>query len=180
MSTRADSPHALTDPAFLAWARDLCEDLWLTLGEIDASNDFLTFLWRTFATNGEAPASRIAPLIQQRRIELARHYMRYFIAQAGNDTGLAVKEVMSFSEPDALDPTGLTQVGNLSIQGVHRADITRETAEAVQDYLMARYRTLWPQCPAHHRGLHATLTDGIPQWTCSSGNHHRPMLGSDA
>ncbi|MFJ9041064.1 hypothetical protein ACIRF8_31385 [Streptomyces sp. NPDC102406] len=180
MSAHADGPQVPTDPAFLAWARDLCEDLWLMLGEIDPSNDFLAFLWQTFTTNGEAPSSRIAPLIQQRRIELARHYMHHFVAQARQDTGLTIEEAMSFSEPDELEPTGLTQVGNLSIQGIHRADVARDTAEAVQDYLMARYWMVWPQCPTHHLGLHPVLTDGIPQWKCSSGDHNRPMLRNDA
>ncbi|WP_394436092.1 hypothetical protein [Streptomyces sp. SGAir0957] len=172
-------PDPGPDPAFLVWARGLCEDLWLTLGEIDPSNDFLAFLWQVFTSNGEAPSDRVAPLIQQRRIELARHYMRYFVVRARQETGLAVEEAMSFSAPDALEPTGLTQVGNLSIQGIHRADVARDTAEAVQDYVMARYRTVWPQCPAHRLGLHPVLTDGVPQWNCSSGDHSTPMLSSD-
>ncbi|MFE0272079.1 hypothetical protein ACFWZY_08140 [Streptomyces sp. NPDC058992] len=174
-ATPADGPDALP-PAFLAWARSLCEDLWLGLGEIDASNDFLAFLWRTFADNGEAPSELIAPLVQQRRIELAEHYMRYFIAQAHRETGLDIEETMSSSPPDDLEPTGLTQVGNISIQGIHRADIVRDTAEAVQDYVMARYWTVWPECPTHHLGYHPVLTDGTTQWECSSGGHHRAML----
>ncbi|WP_434597661.1 hypothetical protein [Streptomyces sp. A5-4] len=108
--------------------------------------------------------------------ELAEHYMRHFVAQARRETGLDIEETMSSSPPDVLEPTGLTQVGNISIQGIHRADIERDTAEAVQDYVMARYWTVWPECPTHHLGYHPALTDGTPQWECSSGGHRRSML----
>ncbi|MET9255023.1 hypothetical protein [Streptomyces sp. NPDC003717] len=173
-------PEALTDPAFLAWGRRVCEDLWLGPGDPDPSgssdDDLLVFLWQTFAGNGEAPSDRVAPLVQRRRIELAGHYMRHFVAEARRETGLAIEEAMSATPPDDLEPTGLTQVGNLAVQGVRRADIARDTAEAVQDYVMARHRTVWPVCPTHRLGHHPVLVDGTPQWECSAGGHRTPML----
>ncbi|MFV0138158.1 hypothetical protein ACLGIH_34295 [Streptomyces sp. HMX87] len=169
----------LTDDAFLSWARDLCDRLWLGLGEISAENDLLRFLGQVYVNNGEAPPERVAPLVQERRITLAGCYMGHFIRQARKDTGIDIEEAMSSSPPDDLEPTGLTQVGNSSIQGIHRPEVACETAEAVQDYIMARYATVWPVCPTHSLGYHPVLADGTPAWECSAGAHRTAMLVDD-
>ncbi|MGV9314346.1 hypothetical protein ACWDR0_19495 [Streptomyces sp. NPDC003691] len=168
----------LTDPAFLAWTRDVCEPLWLEPGEAEESNDFLAFLWETFTGNGELPPERLAPLVQERRIALASRWARLFLDRAERETGLAIVESLSSTPPDAWEPTGSTQVGNTTIRAVREPDLVVETADAVQGYLMDRYWTVWPVCPDHGLGYHAALTADTPEWECSSGGGHRvPMTG---
>ncbi|WBO64562.1 hypothetical protein [Streptomyces camelliae] len=167
-----------TDRAFLAWARAVCDELWLGLGETRGSNDFLEFLGKIFTDNGELPAEHLAPLVQRRRIELAERYMRLFIGQARRETGLAVAEALCSSPPDDREPTGLTQVGDSVIRAIREPDVAVETAEAVQDYVMARYRTVWPVCPVHRIGFHPVSADDAPAWECSAGEHRVPMLDS--
>lgn len=166
----------LADHAFLSWARRVCEQLWLGLGEEKRSNELIDFLWRIFVNNGEVPPEHVAPMVQERRISMAKCYMRYFIGQARRDTGITIEEAMTSSPPDDLEPTGLTQVGNTTIQGIRKPDIACETAEAVQEYVMSRYWTVWPVCPTHHLGYHPVLTDGTPEWECSAGEHRATML----
>ncbi|MET8290078.1 hypothetical protein ABZV80_33395 [Streptomyces sp. NPDC005132] len=176
MSTQEFDPF--TDRAFLAWARRICEELWLGLGAIEPSNDFLGFLWAAFSKSGEIPSAHLAPLVQKRRITLASHYMRLFLAQAEQDTGRHFEEAFLSSPSDEQEPTGLFQVGNSTIYGIHEVGIARETAEAVQDYLMARYWLVWPVCPTHDLGLHAADTGEKPVWECSEGGHQIPMISA--
>jgi hypothetical protein len=166
----------LTDRDFLLWARGVGERLWLGLGEAERPNDLLGFLWGIFVANGEVPPECLAPMVQERRIGMAKRYMRHFVGQARRDTGIAVEEVMSSSPPDDLEPTGSIRVGNNAIRGAGEPDIARETAEAVQDYVMSRHRTVWPVCPTHHLGYHPVLTGGTPEWECAAGRHRVAML----
>ncbi|WP_374116197.1 hypothetical protein [Streptomyces sp. CoH27] len=94
------------------------------------------------------------------------------------ETGLAVEEALCFSPPDDREPTGLTQVGDSVIRAIREPDVAVETAEAVQDYVMARYRTVWPVCPVHRIGFHPVSADDAPAWECSAGEHRVPMLDS--
>ncbi|MFJ3438783.1 hypothetical protein ACIPMU_35225 [Streptomyces cyaneofuscatus] len=169
----------LADDTFLSWARHLGDRLLLGLGETSEENDLLRFLARVYVNNGEVPSELVAPMVQKRRITLARCYMGHFIGQARKDTGIDIKEAMSSSPPDDLEPTGLTQVGNSSIQGLQRPEVAYETAEAVQDYIMARYATVWPVCRTHNLGYHPVLANGTPAWECSVGAHRTAMFVDD-
>ncbi|MFJ8228555.1 hypothetical protein ACIQ9E_01165 [Streptomyces sp. NPDC094448] len=167
----------LTDRAFLAWTREVCEQLQLEPGRAEESNDFLAFLGKHFTLNGELPADHLAPLVQQRRIDVSTRWARRLFDRARRETGLGIEEALWSEPPGHREPTGLTQVGNTTILAVREPDIACETGDAVQGYVMDRYRTVWPVCPGHGLGYHAVLVGGAPQWECSSGAHRVPMPG---
>lgn len=54
-----------------------------------------------------------------------------------------------------------------------------EVADAVQDYLMARYWTVWPVCSRHALSFHAVHKNSAPVWECSAGRHHVAIIGDD-
>ncbi|MEU6505257.1 hypothetical protein [Streptomyces sp. NPDC046942] len=72
---------------------------------------------------------------------------------------------------------GIATLGGV-IRAIREPDVAVETAEAVQDYVMARYRTVWPVCPVHRIGFHPVSADDAPAWECSAGEHRVPMLDS--
>lgn len=51
-----------------------------------------------------------------------------------------------------------------------------EVATTVQDLLMNKYWTAWPECPEHGRALLAERGD-LPMWACRTGPHAVAPIG---
>lgn len=165
--------------AFLDWAHEVCERLWLEPGEDRTPDDFLGFLRRAYADNGALPAELLAPLVQERRTAEAGRFLARLAGPVRRETGFDLGDILLSEPPDEFQPTGTTQIGNITVLGVRTPDIACETAEGVQDYLMSRHRTVWPQCPAHRLGYHPVLTGTAPEWECSGGGGHRVPVFAD-
>ncbi|MFD7552485.1 hypothetical protein [Streptomyces sp. NPDC059816] len=165
----------MTDPAFQGWALRVADELWLELGEPGPTNTVLNWLWTMFTNNGEMPPHRLAEDVQRRRATLTKHRMRSLLDQARQETGLDIAESFLVTAPDAHEPTGQVYVGNTVIRSFRESWIAKETADAVQDHLMSRYRTVWPVCPRHHLGVHVIRTSTGPAWECSTGPHRFPI-----
>lgn len=102
----------------------------------------LNWLWTVFTDNGEMPPHRLAEDFQRRRATLTKHRMRSLLDQARQETGLEIAESFLVTPPNAQEPTGQVHVGNTVIRGFRDSWIAQETADAVQDHLMSRYRTV--------------------------------------
>ncbi len=53
-----------------------------------------------------------------------------------------------------------------------------EVATTVQDLLMQKYWTAWPECPEHQRALLAERGMPVPVWACRTGPHAVAPIGS--
>ncbi|MEK9518479.1 hypothetical protein MIU24_03535 [Streptomyces venezuelae] len=188
----ADLP-APDDPAFLAWLRmlayDLGLDLDLCLGPgLDIGRDFdpaldieaeaacgspggLAFLRAAFADNGAAPAPFFAPLVDEHRRIHAERVVAALLARARQDTGRALDVPVRHEWSDVPDGIGRVSVGHEIVNGLDPVDIAVSAAEGVQCHLAERERLVWPLCPDHRTGPHATRTPEGAAWVCSVTGH---------
>ncbi|MEW1610638.1 MULTISPECIES: hypothetical protein [unclassified Streptomyces] len=173
----ADIPPDLEDPAFRTWLRTLSEGLDTDPAGVRESQDALAFLWAVFVENGAMPPSYFAPLLGAHRQAHAQQAVTALLAEVHDETGRAYDVSVRYSPPGEREPEGVVRVGSEAVHGIDPSDIHTEAAEGVQCLLADRDRLVWPLCPVHHVGLHATRTASGSVWACSVNRHTvRPVV----
>ncbi len=64
--------------------------------------------------------------------------------------------------------------------GVHSVgvdELTVEVADVVQEEVMERLWSAWPECRRHRLGLHPRMVDGVAVWWCRTGAHVQDRIG---
>lgn len=167
----SDTPPDPQDEAFRTWLRTLSEELDTDPDSALASQDALVFLWSAFVDNGAMPSAYFAPLLSAHRLAHAQQAVTAMLKEVHADTGRRPDVPVRHSPPTEREPEGAVHVGPEPVQGINPAGIHTEAAEGLQCLFADRYHLVWPLCPDHHVGLHATCTASGAVWTCSAGNH---------
>ncbi|WP_435972473.1 hypothetical protein [Streptomyces sp. Qhu_M48] len=169
----APTPPAADDPAFRAWLRTLADDLDLDLDRVDNSGapGRLAFFRDTFSYNGAVPAPYFVPLLAEHRRIHAERVVTALLVGVYGDTGRTLDVPVHYEWPGEQEPAGRLTVGHETVHGIDPADIALEAAEGVQCLLADRDRLVWPLCPDHRVGVHATPTPTGPAWVCAAGAH---------
>ncbi|WP_433402831.1 hypothetical protein [Streptomyces sp. CA-146814] len=170
-------PPDPADQAFRTWLRTLAASLDTDPEDALASPDALAFLWSAFVENGAMPPSYFAPLLGGHRLAHAQQAVTAMLTQVHTETGRRLDVPVRQTPPTEREPEGTVHVGPEPVQGIGPAGIHAEAAEGFQCLLADRHRLIWPLCPDHHIGLHATRTASGAVWTCSAGDHTvRPVV----
>jgi len=156
---------------FRTWLRTLSEVLDTDLEDALASQDALAFLWAAFVENGAMPPSYFAPLLGAHRQAHAQQAVTALLTQVHAETGRRPDVPVRYSPPTECEPEGAVCVGPEDVQGIDPSDIHAEAAEGLQCLLADRGRLVWPLCPDHRVGLHATRAVSGAVWVCSMGHH---------
>ncbi|MET9977751.1 hypothetical protein ACFYOI_32735 [Streptomyces microflavus] len=156
---------------FRTWLRALSEVLDTDLESARASRDAVAFLWAAFVENGAMPPSYFAPLLGAHRQAHARRAVTALLRQVHAETGRRLDVPVRYSPPTVRQPEGAVRVGPESVQGIDPSDIHAEVAEGLQCLLADRDRLVWPLCPDHRVGLHATRAVSGAVWVCSVSDH---------
>ncbi|KAB2592720.1 hypothetical protein [Streptomyces arboris] len=164
-------PPDQADRAFRMWLRTLAEGLTIDPEGALASQDALAFLWSAFAENGAMPPAYFAPLLGAHRQAHAQQAVTALLTQVHAETGRRLDVPVRYSPPTAREPEGAVRVGPEVVQGIDPSDIHAEAAEGVQCLLADRDRLVWPLCPDHRVGLHATRAVSGAVWVCSVDDH---------
>ncbi|WP_328940478.1 hypothetical protein OG259_01385 [Streptomyces sp. NBC_00250] len=159
------------DPAFRAWLRELSRALDRDFEEDLGSPGGLGFLRSAFTHNGAVPAPYFAPVVDEHRRIHAERIVTVLLAQAHRDTGRAFEVPVRHEWSDERAAIGQVTVGHETVWGLDPVDIAVEAAEGVQCHLADRERVVWPLCPAHRTGPHATRTPTGAAWVCSVTAH---------
>ncbi|MFI5727293.1 hypothetical protein [Streptomyces cyaneofuscatus] len=169
MST--DTPSGREDEAFRAWLRTLAEGLTTDPEDALDSQGALTFLWSAFVENGAMPPVYFAPLLGAHRQTHAQQAVTALLQQFHTETGRRPDVPVRYSPPTECEPEGAVCVGPEPVQGIDPSHIHAEAAEGLQCLLADRSRLVWPLCPDHRVGLHATRAVSGAVWVCSMGDH---------
>lgn len=164
-------PPDPADQAFRTWLRTLAEGLTIDPEGALASQDALAFLWSAFAENGAMPPAYFAPLLGAHRQAHAQQAVTALLTQVHAETGRRPDVPVLYSPPTECEPEGAVRVGHEPVQGIDPSDIHVEAAEGLQCLLADRSRLVWPLCPDHRVGLHATRAVSGAVWVCSMGDH---------
>ncbi|NEA17828.1 hypothetical protein [Streptomyces halstedii] len=167
----SDTPPNPQDETFRTWLRTLSEELDTDPESALASQDALAFLWSAFVDNGAMPPSYFVPLLSAHRQAHAQQAVTAMLKQVHAETGRRPDVPVRHSPPSEREPEGMVHIGPEPVQGIDPADIHTEAAEGLQCLLADRDRLIWPLCPDHHVGLHATRTASGAVWTCPAGDH---------
>lgn len=169
MST--DTPSGREDEAFRAWLRTLAEGLTTDPEDALDSQGALAFLWAVFGENGAMPPSYFAPLLGAHRQAHAQRAVTVLLKEIHGETGRWVDVPVRCSPPTEREPEGVVRVGSEAVHGIDPSDIHAEAAEGLQCLLADRDRLIWPLCPDHSVGLHATRAVSGAVWVCSVDDH---------
>ncbi|MEV7845993.1 hypothetical protein [Streptomyces cyaneofuscatus] len=164
-------PPDLADRAFRMWLRTLAEGLTTDPEGALASQDALAFLWSAFAENGAMPPAYFAPLLGAHRQAHAQEAVTAMLQQVHAETGRRLDVPVRHSAPTEREPEGDVRVGPEVVQGIDPSDIHAEAAEGLQCLLADRDRLVWPLCPNHRVGLHATRAASGAVWVCWVSDH---------
>ncbi|MDX2563104.1 hypothetical protein PV371_26085 [Streptomyces sp. TX20-6-3] len=159
------------DPVFLAWLQVLSHAFDHDFEEDLGSPGGRAFLRATFTDNGGVPARLFAPLVDEHRRVHAERVVTALLARASRDTGRTFDVPVHHEWSDEPDGIGRVSVGHEPVEGLDPVDIAVAAAEGVQCHLADRERLVWPLCPAHRTGLHATRTPDGAAWVCSVTHH---------
>ncbi|WP_055601929.1 hypothetical protein [Streptomyces aureus] len=159
------------DPAFRAWLQALSHALGRDFEEDLGSPGARAFLRTAFTDNGAVPAPHFAPLVDEHRRVHAERVVTALLDRARRDTGRIFDVPVRSEWSDDRDGIGRVSVGHEPVEGLDPVDIAVSAAEGVQCHLADRELLVWPLCPDHRTGPHATRTPGGAAWVCSVTGH---------
>ncbi|OKJ63622.1 hypothetical protein AMK27_12300 [Streptomyces sp. CB02009] len=159
------------DPAFRAWLRALSHAFDHDFEEDLGSPGGRAFLLAAFTDNGAVPAPHFAPLVDEYRRVHAERVVAALLARARRDTGRAFDVPVRHEWSDAPDGIGSVFVGHEPVEGLDPVGMAVAAAEGVQCHLADRELLVWPLCPDHRTGPHATRTPDGAAWVCSVTHH---------
>ncbi|WP_338491114.1 hypothetical protein [Streptomyces sp. SJL17-4] len=159
------------DPAFRAWLQTLSHAVGHDFEEELASPGGRAFLRTTFTDNGAVPAPCFAPLVDEHRRVHAERVVTALLARAHRDTGRTFDVPVRYEWSDDRDGIGRVSVGHETVDALDPVDIAVTAAEGLQCHLADRELLVWPLCPDHRTGPHATRTPTGAAWVCSVTGH---------
>lgn len=126
---------------------------------------------KVYEENGDMPSKQFAEVAFERKSQISWDAFNSVVESARQATGLEIAIMPEYFYPSPEDPEGKVTVGGAAIDSYDCQEVHAEIAEVIQEYLMGRYVTVWPECSDHRAGMHAVTWDGKAVWWCNTGDH---------